>query len=285
MMNDATSQKGEKSVLREWQESAPYWAKHADIVRAMFAPITQALIEAGSISKGQVVLDVAGGAGEPSISISSTVGASGRVFFTDAIAEMVTTARSEARRHARTNIEFSQCVAESLPFPNDALDAVVCRLGVMLFPDPLAAIREALRVVKPGGSLTYAVWATRDSNPFFHVVMDIVSRYVESPPEDPEAPGAFRFAEPGKLAHLVKEAGATEVTERLLEFTLEAPITPRQFWEVRSELSDTLRAKLAQLSSDQVARVGREAERAGQDYFADGNMKFPAQVVIVTGRK
>ena len=277
------SSEQKKDVLREWRESAPYWAKHADTVRSMFAPITSALIEAAEISEGQSVLDVAGGSGEPSISISGVVGASGSVICTDGVIEMVLAARGQARSRGLGNIEFSQCLAESLPFPGKTFDAVVCRLGVMLFPDPAAAIREMLRTVRPGGRVSFAVWNTRDSNPFFQVVMDVVSRYVESPPEDPDAPGAFRFAEPGKLARLVSEAGAIGVSERLLRFDLEAPLTPKQFWEVRAELSDTLRAKVAQLSSEQLARVAREVEEAGRAFFVDGRMKFPAQVYIVTG--
>jgi len=228
---------------------------------------------------------VAGGTGEPSITISSPVGASGSVIFTDAVAEMVTTARAESSLRGRTNIEFSRCLAESLPFSEKSFDAVVCRLGVMLFPDPAAAIHEALRVVKSRGPVSYAVWSNRDSNPFFHVVMDIVSRYIESPPEDPDAPGAFRFAERGKLARMLADAGAIDVTERLLNFELNAPLTPRGFWSLRVELSDTLRAKVAQLSHEQLLRVEREVEEAGRPFFVSGQMKFPAQVLIVAGQK
>ncbi len=101
-------EQNKKDVLREWRESAPYWAKHADIVRSMFAPITQALIEAGGISEGKAVLDVAGGTGEPSITISSVVGLSGSVISTDAVAEMIAAARAEARQRERTNILFNQ---------------------------------------------------------------------------------------------------------------------------------------------------------------------------------
>lgn len=286
-------QSNEKDVLREWRESAPYWAKHADTVRSMFAPISDALIEAGGIRGGLAVLDVAGGAGEPSITISSLVGESGSVFFTDAVAEMVLTARLEASKQAsnqaskqrRTNIAFNQCFAEALPFLGNAFDAVVCRLGVMLFPDPVAAIHEALRVVKSQGSLSYAVWSTRDSNPFFHIVMDVVSRCIESPPEDPNAPGAFRFAERGKLARLLADAGAIDVTEQLLEFEIDAALTPAEFWALRVELSDTLRAKVAQLSRDQLLRVEQEVAEAGKRFFASGRMKFPGEVLIVTGVK
>lgn len=283
--SEMSSDEKEKDVLREWRESAPYWAKHAGVVRAMFAPITCALIEAGRISEGQFVLDVAGGAGEPSISLSSVVADSGSVIFTDAVAEMITTARAEARDRGLTNIEFRQCIAESLPFLSNTFDAVVCRLGVMLFPEPVAAIHEALRVVKSRRSVSYAVWSSKTSNPFFHVVMDVVSRYIESPPEDPNAPGAFRFAERGKLARVLADAGATDVTEQLLEFELEAPLTPAAFWALRVELSDTLRAKVAQLSQDNLRRVEQEVAEAGERFFVSGQMKFPGQVLVVTGVK
>jgi ubiquinone/menaquinone biosynthesis C-methylase UbiE len=251
----------------------------------MFAPITHALIEAGAIREGHTVLDVAGGAGEPSITLSSVVGVSGSVICTDAVSQMVATSRLEARNRGRTNIEFGQCLAESLPFPTDRFDAVVCRLGVMLFPDPAAAIDEALRVVKSGGRVSYAVWSNRESNPFFHLVMNIVSRYIESPPEDPDAPGAFRFTERGKLARMLVDAGAIDVTERPLDFELNAPLTPREFWSLRVELSDTLRAKAAQLSREQLLRIERGIEEAGRPFFASGQMRFPAQVLIVTGRR
>jgi len=251
----------------------------------MFAPITRALIEAATIHEGHSVLDVAGGSGEPSITIAEAVGPSGSVICTDAVAEMVRTSRSEARNRELANIEFTQCVGEALPFQPDTFDVVVCRLGVMLFPDPCAAIREILRVARPGGRIALAVWTARDSNPFFHIVANIVSRYVESPPEDPDAPGAFRFAESGKLVSLLNDAGVIEVTERVLDFTLEAPLTPRQFWEIRTELSDTLRAKVAALSKEQVARVAQEVEEAGRAFYEAGRIRFPAEVLIVSGRK
>ena len=271
-----------KDVLRDWRESAPYWAKHSDTVRLMFAPITSALLGASGIKDGQSVLDVAGGAGEPSITIAQSVGCSGSVICTDAVAQMVATARNEAHLAGASNIGFAQCVGESLPFAAGTFDSVVCRLGVMLFPDPGSAIKEMLRVVKPGGQVSVAVWRHQESNPFFYVVADVVSRYVESPPEDPDAPGAFRFVESGKLARLFKECGGDGVNEQVLDFEMEAPITPKQFWELRTELSDSLRGKVASLSAEQVKRVAEEVEEAGQPFYSAGRMSFPGQVLIVT---
>jgi len=95
----------------------------------MFAPLTEALIEDGGLSKGQTVLDVAGGAGEPSLTIAESVGPTGAKMCTDAVSEMVAATESEAQRRGLMNVTFRQCVADSLPFSNDAFDAVVSRSG------------------------------------------------------------------------------------------------------------------------------------------------------------
>ena len=142
-------------TLREWSESAQYWEKHATTLRTIFAPVTSALIKEAGIVEGQKVLDVAAGPGEPSLTISEVVGPTGSVACTDAIGEMVRAAESEARRRGLTNISFHQCTADSLPFDSNSFDAVVSRLGVMFFPDPLAALREMLRVTKPDGLLCW----------------------------------------------------------------------------------------------------------------------------------
>lgn len=275
----------ERNILAEWTESAPYWEKHAATLRAMFAPITEALIEAAAIGTGQRVLDIAGGAGEPSLTIARIVGPSGHVVCTDAVAEMVATAAREAHHQSLQNIEFKQCLADSLPFDDDSFDVVISRLGAMFFPDTASALREMQRVAKPGGRIALAVWDAREFNPFFRVVTDVMARYVESPPEDPDAPGAFRFAEPGKLARAMGEAGAVDIREQAVSFRIEVPLTPAEFWTVRVEISDSLRAKVAQLAPDQFARAASEVQAAANEFFADGRMSFPAQVIVVSANK
>ena len=272
-------------VLREWRESAFYWQKHADTIRTMFGPVTQALIEGSDIFEGDAVLDVAGGAGEPSLTIAKTVGPTGSVICTDVTAEMVAAAQREAQRHGVTNITFNQCGVDYLPFENNSFDAVVCRLGVMFFPDPLAGLREMLRVAKREGRLSLAVWAKAELNPFSYLITDVLARHLgAATPADPNAPGAFRFAEHGNLARILAEAGAVDVSERVLMFQIAAPISAEQFWELRSEISGTLREKLATLSPVQVNLIAQEAQEAARPYFSN-QMSIPAQMIIVTGRK
>jgi len=272
-------------VLREWRESAQFWQKHIGTIRTMFGPVTQALIEEARIVAGQSVLDVAGGSGEPSLTIAETVGPTGSVTCTDAIAEMVAAAKSEAQRRGLVNVGFQQCAADALPFDSQSFDAVVCRLGAMFFPDPLAALREMLRVTKTGGAISLAVWDKSELNPFSYVITKVVARHFEVTAADPNIPNAFRFAETGVLARILKDAGATDVKERVLGFHIAAPISPREFWEMRSETSGTLREKLATLPPPQADLIAQEVQEAVREFFPHNEMRFPAQMIIVTGKK
>jgi ubiquinone/menaquinone biosynthesis C-methylase UbiE len=274
-----------KEVLAAWETSSQYWNKYQALIEMMFAPLSSALIEAAQIAAGQSVLDVGGGSGEPSLTIASVVGNCGSVTYTDPAAGMVRSSRDEAARRGFTNISFHQCPVEHLPFADSSFDAAVGRLSAMFFPDVVAGLRETLRVVKPGSRVSFLVWGGRDVNPFFTVVTDTLDRFVQAEPEEEDAPAAFRFATPGKLADRLREAGATSVSEDTLDFMVEAPITVGQFWELRTEMSDTFRKKLARLVPDQIAAIRYTVQKAVADYFKTGAMSFPAQVLIVTGQK
>lgn len=272
-------------VLQEWNDNAAAWREHSSTIRTMFAPLTAAIIEAAGIQAGQSVLDVAGGPGEPSLTIAEVVGPTGSVTCTDAVAEMVAAAENEAKYRGLTNVSFQQCLADALPFPDNTFDAAVSRLGAMFFPDVLAAFREMLRVVKTNGAVCLVVWGRNELNPFTTIITKVMSRYLPMPPAEPDAPGAFRFSAPGKLAGLLTEAGAKDVRERDLNFRIEARITAEQFWLMRAGTSGTLREKLAKLSNADAQQVAVDVQEAVREYFPNDQMSFPAQMFVVSGRK
>jgi SAM-dependent methyltransferase len=273
------------TVLQAWNESAPYWRKHAAVIRAMFEPLSDALVQDAAIGPGKSTLDVAAGTGEPSLRIAEVCGPSTAVTCTDAVAEMVAAAKLEAGRRRLRNVAFARCAADALPFRPGCFDAVVCRLGVMFFADPLVSLREMLRVLEPGGRLALAVWHGGEVNPFFRIALQAVARYLELPAVAPDDPGAFRYAQPGKLAALLAQAGASAVDERVVAFRLEAPIRLADFWPLRFEMSETLRAVVPRLSPEQRRAARADLEGAARPYFPGDRMSFPAQAIIVTGRK
>jgi SAM-dependent methyltransferase len=198
---------------------------------------------------------------------------------------MIEAARREAGRRGLDNASFEVALVDHLRFAANSFDAVVSRFGVMFFPSPLNAIREALRVLKPGGKIAMAVWHFAASNPFHYTLAEIVEKHVASEPPPADSPDAFRFAEPGKLLALFSEAGVSKVSERLLRFPIQAPLAVEQFWALRSEMSEKLRTKLARLSPQQLGELEREVIEALGAYSSERGMEFPAEVLIVSGRK
>jgi ubiquinone/menaquinone biosynthesis C-methylase UbiE len=272
-----------QDVINKWTSAAQYWEKHRAIVKHMFQPVTQALVEVAQIDRGYSVLDIATGPGDPALSVAGLLGPEGKVMGIDPIPEMVAAARRAASHLGFSNAQFEVAFADHLPFPANTFDAIISRFGAMFFPSPVEAVRQMLRVLKPRRKLALAVWHSADTNPFFNTVSQVIDRYVESPPPAPDAPDAFRFATPGKLRDILADAGVMAPTERLLQFNIQAPVSKEEFWILRTELSEKMREKIALLSSDQLTEAKHQVLEAFRPYSTATGMSFPAQVLIVGG--
>ena len=110
-----------------------------------------------------------------------------------------------------------------------------------------------LRVLKPGKRMAFAVWHFRDKNPFHHVLARIVDSVVPTPGLPHDAPEPFRFAAAGKLRAIAADAGGADPMERLFRFSIDVPLSPEDFWNLRMEMSEKLRERLATLPPDSFA--------------------------------
>jgi ubiquinone/menaquinone biosynthesis C-methylase UbiE len=274
-----------EELINRWRVSAPFWEKHHEIIRQMFAPITQALIADAEIGTGHQVLDVATGSGEPALTLAALVGSEGNVIGVDPASEMIAGARRTAARLGLKNIKFEVASADQLPFSDGMFDAAVCRFGAMFFPSPVDGVREILRVLKPGRKLALAVWSFAESNPFHSSVSKVIDRFVDPAPPASEASDAFRFAKPGKLLDVLSHAGAVNPTARAFQFTIRAPLSGEEFWTLRCEMSEMLRGKLAKLSPQKKTEVKHLALEAFREYSTNSGVSFPAEVLIVSGAR
>ncbi len=272
-------------VIKNWRASAPFWEKNREIIRQMFAPVTQALVDAAQIRRGNSVLDIATGPGEPALTIAAMVGPQGSVFGIDPAPEMVEGARRATAQLGLKNARFEVASADSLSMSDSIFDAAVSRFGVMFFPSPAAGVQEAMRVLKPKGKLAFAVWSAAEKNPFHYELARVMERFVETPRPEPDAPDAFRFAPDGKLRNVFAEVGVAGPAERVLHFEIQAPMSLEEFWNLRTEMSEKLRDKLATLSAETRAEVKRQALETMQPYATSGGISFPAEVRIVSGSK
>jgi len=90
--------------------------------------------------------------------------------------------RIAAAKAPSGRLSFAPADAQALPFPDGAFDLVICQFGAMFFPDRIAAYREALRVLAPGGAFLFNVWDRLDSNPASEAVAEAVAALF---PDDP----------------------------------------------------------------------------------------------------
>jgi ubiquinone/menaquinone biosynthesis C-methylase UbiE len=121
-------------------------------VPALFERWGPVMCELAGIASGQRVLDVACGTGALTLVAARRVGKDGAVFGLDLNPDMLSVARRKS-----TQVQWREGQAEHLPFPDAHFDSVASQFGFMFFEDRVLALREMMRVLRPGGRLAVAV--------------------------------------------------------------------------------------------------------------------------------
>jgi SAM-dependent methyltransferase len=103
------------------------------------------------LQPGQTVLDLGSGGGIDVLLSARRVGPGGRVYGLDMTDEMLTLARENQRKAGATNVEFLKGTIEAIPLPDQSVDVIISNCVINLSVDKDAVLREAFRVLKPGG--------------------------------------------------------------------------------------------------------------------------------------
>jgi arsenite methyltransferase len=104
-----------------------------------------------SLHEGEVVLDLGSGGGIDVLLSAKRVGPTGKAYGLDMTDEMLDLARQNAARAGAENVEFLKGDIESIPLPNDSVDVIISNCVINLSADKRQVLREAFRVLKPGG--------------------------------------------------------------------------------------------------------------------------------------
>jgi SAM-dependent methyltransferase len=185
-------------------------AEAAEIYEAFYLPAlfqewTPRMADAARIGPVQRVLDVACGTGVLARALAPLVGAPGSVAGLDINEGMLAVARRKA-----PDIEWRHGRAESLPFDGASFDAVLCQFGLMFFTDRHAALREMVRVLRPGGRLVVAVWASFADTPGYAALVALLRRlFGAETAQGLSAP--YVLGDPSHLRALLVEAGLPTV--------------------------------------------------------------------------
>lgn len=103
------------------------------------------------LHQGETVLDLGSGGGIDVLLSARRVGPTGKAYGLDMTEEMLQLARENQRKAGVTNVEFLRGEIENIPLPDNAVDVVISNCVINLSADKRKALREAFRVLKPGG--------------------------------------------------------------------------------------------------------------------------------------
>jgi SAM-dependent methyltransferase len=245
-------------------------------VPALFRQWGPVVSEAAGVRAGQSVLDVACGTGALTCAVALRVGSSGAVVGLDANQEML-----EVARRKSTNIDWREGRAEALPFADESFDGVVSQFGLMFFDDRPRALREMMRVLRPGGRMAVAVWDSLERSPgYATLAARLEALFGEQVLAAFRAP--YSLGDPDVLMRLSAEAG-------LLDARLARHIGSVRFSSIES-LVATERACAwtlgGMLDDEQFERLLADAEGELKHFVgADGWVTFATPALIVTAAK
>lgn len=226
-------------------------------------PAAASLVEFAQVSAGQTVLDVACGTGVVALTAAQR---GARVQGLDLSPALL----ADARRNAaviEVGIEFTEGDVEALPYADASFDMVLSQFGHMFAPRPDVAVREMLRVLKPGGRLAFSTWPPE-------LVMGrlfaLVSSYLPGPPGVAATPD---WGDP----RVVRERLGNAVRD--VEFNRDEMVVPAlspRHYRCNMELTAAPFIKIVQVLADQPERlqgVRKEVERVIGQYFAHNRVR------------
>lgn len=274
------------------QQSASQWGASYRLIAAerwkaqsaaMGRDATNALVEYSRPQPGMNVLDLAAGTGEPGISLAHRVGVKGHVTALDQSQDLLDIAAERARQRGLTNFSTRQADAHSLPFADHTFDLAACRFGVMFFSDTVKALGELRRVLKSGARACFLVWGPCEQ-PFFSP-MAIVAKHVGGPALVPGGPNPCRYAEPGSLSGVLRDAGFGSVEEETQTVPWAWPGTVEDFWEYERSVSAPFRPLLERVPADKWKEINAEVHASLRKYVGGERVQLGAVVILASGTK
>jgi ubiquinone/menaquinone biosynthesis C-methylase UbiE len=258
-----------------WDKAAAhydrFWQRQLQPARAL-------LLERAALRPGERVLDLACGTGVVTFAAAQAVGGSGEVVGTDISDEMVAACRRAAASGGVAHARFERMEAETISFPDDSFDVVLCALGLMYVTDFEGTVREMHRVLKPGGRAAAAVWGRRDRCGWADIFPIVESRV-----QSEVCPLFFQLGTGDLLATVFRNAGLADAASDRLSTTLA--------YDTGEDACGAAFAggpvAMAYSRFDEAAREGAHADylKSIAPFRENGAYRIPGEFVVTRGSK
>ena len=125
----------------------------------------ESMLRATGVSAGQVVVDLGAGPGFFTLPAARMVGSGGRVYAVDVEPPMLDLCRHRAKEAGLTNVETVHSAETHIPLPDATADRVLIAFVLHEADDVAAMLREAARLLRPGGEIAVAEWLKAEGTP------------------------------------------------------------------------------------------------------------------------
>ncbi|MGO9835279.1 MAG: class I SAM-dependent methyltransferase [Polyangiaceae bacterium] len=271
-----------RAAREQWQQHAEAWDRWAPTLESWLRPVTEALIELAGVREGASVLDVAAGAGEPTVSIAKVVGPQGSVLATDISSAILGFAAKRALREGVANVTTRIMDGEALELNDLSFDCAVSRLGVVYFPDRVRALGEVHRVLRVDGRVAIAGITSPAANPFSAVATRVLTERASLPPPPTGRPGPFSLGEPTAMREALEAAGFVDVETRIVDVPLEMP-SARDCARLQREAFAGMDLMIARLPEAERDAAWEEVADALSEFERDGAFCSPTQLIVGSG--
>ena len=285
------------NVARGWQKCWKSFEKDAQ-------KVNERLVELAEIKQGDRIIDIATGIGEPAITAAKKVGVEGYVLATDISSQMLAIAKERTVSLGLQNIvEFKEVDAEKIldlqqqqQQPLSPFAAVLCRWGLMFFPNLASTLTNIYKILSSGGRIAAAVWSEPAKVPKLYTAIDIVTQKLgisstTAYAHYPEILSPFSLANINIVNNALVEAGFKDIHTEYLNITFEF-LSAEDYTDFAKQIIAPIHNLLANETENRKEEIWKAvSEEVARRYYIDDNnstgsvVRMDNECIIIVGRK